>query len=93
MTQPDMKFLDPFSFTHVFARFNNTPLAETMKKFCHLPLKIKTEKNDEKTHPRLLVISVDVEDITTPVVFDSFSNKEKENDTFFMAFKIRFGFR
>jgi NTE family protein len=82
MTQPDMKFLDPFYFTQVFARFNNAPLAETMKKFCHLPLKIKTEKNDEKTHPRLLVISVDVEDITTPVVFDSFSNKEKENDTF-----------
>ena len=82
MTQPDMKFLDPFYFTHVFARFNNAPLAETMKKFCHSPLKIKTEKNDEKIHPRLLVISVDVEDITTPVVFDSFSNKEKENDTF-----------
>ena len=82
MTQPDMKFADPFSFTHVFARFNNTPLTETMKKFCHLPLKIKTEKNNEKIHPRLLVISVDVEDITTPVIFDSFSNKEKENHTF-----------
>ena len=82
MTQPDMKFLDPFYFTHVFARFNNTPLAETMKKFCHLPLKIKTEKKNEKTQPRLLIISIDVEDITTPVVFDSFSNKEKENDSF-----------
>lgn len=82
MIQPDMKFLDPFSFIHVFARFNNAPLAETMKKFCHLPLKIKTEKNDEKTHPRLLIIQVDVEDTATPVVFDSFSNKEKENDTF-----------
>ncbi len=82
MTQPDMKFVDPFSFTHIFARFNNAPLAETMKELCRSPLKIKTEKDDEKTHPRLLVISVDVEDITTPVVFDSFSNKEKENDTF-----------
>lgn len=82
MTQPDMKFLDPFYLTHVFTRFNNAPLAETMKKFCNPPLKIKTEKNYEKIQPRLLIISVDVEDITTPVVFDSFSNKEKENDTF-----------
>ena len=82
MTQPDMKFLDPFSFTHVFARFNNAPLVETMKEFCHSTLKIKTKKDDEETYPRLLVVSVDVEDITIPVVFDSFSNKEKENDTF-----------
>jgi len=82
MTQPDMKFLDPFSFTHVFARFNNAPLVETMKEFYHSTLKIKTKKDDEETYPRLLVVSVDVEDITIPVVFDSFSNKEKENDTF-----------
>ena len=82
MIQPDMKFLDPFYFTHIFARFNNAPLAETMKQFCTLPLKIKTKKKDEENQPRLLIISVDVEDITTPVVFDSFSNKDKETDTF-----------
>ena len=80
MTQPDMKFLDPFYFTHVFARFNNTPLVETMKQFCTLPLKIKTELKNEKNHPRLLIVSVDVEDITTPVVFDSFSNKEEDSE-------------
>ena len=76
MIQPDMKFLDPFYFTHIFARFNNAYLAKTMKNFCHSPLKIKTENSDEKTHPRLLIISVDVEDITTPVVFDSFAKKK-----------------
>ena len=54
MTQPDMKFLDPFYFTHIFARFNNAPLAETMKNFCHLPLKIKTEKNDEKNSSKII---------------------------------------
>ena len=75
MIQPDMKFLDPFYFTHSFARFNNDYLAETMKNFCNAPLKIKTENSDEQTHPRLLIISVDVEDITTPVVFDSFAKK------------------
>ena len=36
----------------------------------------------KKIHPRLLVISIDVEDITTPVVFDSFSNKENDNNIF-----------
>ena len=82
MAQPDMKFLDPFYFTHVFARFNNAPLVETMKQFCTLPLKIKTEQKNEKNHPRLLIISVDVEDITTPVVFDSFSNKETDTNDF-----------
>ena len=82
MTQPDMKFLDPFYFTHIFARFNNTPLAETMKQFCTLPLKIKTEQNKEGNQPRLLIISVDVGDITTPVVFDSYSNKETDADKF-----------
>ena len=82
MNQPDMKFLDPFYFTHVFARFNNAPLAETMKQFCKSPLQIKTKKSNEENQPRLLIISVDVEDITTPVVFDSFSNKETGTDTF-----------
>ncbi|MDH3678280.1 MAG: hypothetical protein OEQ12_08275, partial [Nitrosopumilus sp.] len=78
--QPDMKFLDPFYFTHVFARFDNTPLVETMKKFCSSQLKIKTDKAKEEVDPRLLIISVDVEDITTPVVFDSFAKKKYWND-------------
>lgn len=76
MIQSDMKFLDPLYFTHLFARFNNNPLVDTMKQFCcKLPLQIKTEKQDEENHPRLLIISIDVEDITTPVVFDSFTKK------------------
>ena len=82
MTQPDMKFLDPFYFTHTFARFNNAPLAETMKQFCKVPLQVKTRDTDEEIQPRLLIISIDVEDITTPVVFDSFSNKETDSDKF-----------
>ena len=82
MVQHDMKFLDPFYFTHIFARFNNSPLAETMKQFCTLPLKIKTEQDQEGHQPRLLIISIDVEDITTPVVFDSYANKEKDTGKF-----------
>ena len=82
MIQYDMKFLDPFYFTHIFARYNNSPLAETMKQFCTHPLEIKTEQNQEEYQPRLLIISIDVEDITTPVVFDSYANKEKNTDRF-----------
>ena len=87
MLQPDMKFLDPLGITHVFARFNNDPLVETMKNYWNFDDKqyssIKTPKTEEGKQPRLLVVTTDVQDFTTPVLFDSYakrSNKSKHDD-------------
>jgi hypothetical protein len=70
--QPDWKFFDP---THSFTRFDNKPLERTIKKYWDydkLPLRTYFEKNQ----PRLLLVSVDVQDCRTAVTFDSY---EKEN--------------
>lgn len=70
--QPDWKFFDP---AHSFTRFDNKPLERTIKKYWDydkLPLKTYFEKNQ----PRLLLVSVDVQDCRTAVAFDSY---EKEN--------------
>ncbi|MCA9819856.1 MAG: patatin-like phospholipase family protein [Nitrosarchaeum sp.] len=78
MIQPDLKFLDPFYWTHVFARYNNNPLTQTMKEFCTENFLIKTNRENEQKEPRLLVMAIDVGDFTTPVVFDSFAKKKKD---------------
>ena len=72
ITQPDMKFLDPLQSTHVFARFDNDPLAKTMKEYWDYEKYsgIKTEKGE----PRLLIVSVDIEDCTTATTFDSYTD-------------------
>jgi len=71
MVQPDMKFLDPLQDTHTFARFDNDPLAKTMKKYWDYEENpgIKTGPGE----PRLMVIAVDVEDCTTATTFDSYT--------------------
>jgi len=70
--QPDMKFLDPLQSTHVFARFDNDPLAKTMKEYWNYEKfpGIKTKDGE----PRLLVVSVDIEDCTTATTFDSYTD-------------------
>lgn len=72
ITQPDMKFLDPLQSTHVFARFDNDPLAKTMKEYWDYEKHpgIKTKEGE----PRLLVVSVDIEDCTTATTFDSYTD-------------------
>jgi NTE family protein len=69
--QPDLKYFDPTQFTiNAFFRFDNTPLAKTMMKYWDYqknPI-IKTDENE----PRLLLVSVDVQDCTTAVAFDSY---------------------
>jgi len=72
MVQPDMKFLDPLQETHVFARFDNDPLAEKMKKYWDYEKApgIKTEPGE----PRLIVVAVDIEDCTTATAFDSYED-------------------
>ena len=70
--QPDWKFFDPM---HSFTRFDNKPLERTIKKYWDydkLPLRTYFEKNQ----PRLLLVSVDVQDCRSAVTFDSY---EKEN--------------
>ena len=71
MVQPDMKFLDPLQETHTFARFDNDPLAKTMKKYWNYKKcpGIKTGPGE----PRLMVIAVDIEDCTTATTFDSYT--------------------
>ena len=83
MLQPDMKFLDPLGITHVFARFNNDPLVETMKNYWNFDDKqyssIKTTTTEEGRQPRLLVVTTDVQDFTTPVLFDSYAKKSNKS--------------
>ena len=71
MVQPDMKFLDPLQDTHTFARFDNDPLAKTMKKYWNYEETpgIKTGPGE----PRLMVIAVDIEDCSTATTFDSYT--------------------
>lgn len=69
--QPDLKYFDPTQFTvNAFYRFDNTLLAKTMMKYWDYQKNptIKTDENE----PRLLLVSVDVQDCTTAVAFDSY---------------------
>ena len=75
IAQPDMKF--PLSLSPTFTRFDNSPLARTVKRYWDY------EKNPIKTRfdqqePRLILVSVDMLDATTAVAFDSYPN---QNDT------------
>ena len=65
--QPDTKFLT----LSPFFRFDNTPLAQTIKKFWDYesyPIKTSFEKGE----PRLLLVSVDIMDVTSAAAFDSY---------------------
>lgn len=65
--QPDFKFYD---FTGpLFFRFDNAPLARTIKKYWDFDNSIKT--SFENGEPRLLLVSVDLQNSTTPT-FDSY---------------------
>jgi NTE family protein len=70
--QPDMKF--PFSFSPIFTRFDNTPLARTVRRYWDYEKQpIKTSFN--KFEPRLILVSIDTLDATTAVAFDSYANQ------------------
>ena len=66
----DNKFFDP---SNTWYMYDNRPLKESLEKFAKFPISTSFE-NDE---PRLLLVAVDVQDLT-PVVFDSY---EKEDGT------------
>lgn len=65
--QFDLEFLDP---QNVGFRFNNDPLVDTLKRYWDYDKPIKTKEGE----PRLLIVSVDIQDCTTAVTFDSYSN-------------------
>ena len=72
ISQPDMKF--PFSLSPTFTRFDNNPLARTMKRYWNYENHpIKTSFNERE--PRLILASVDMLDATTAVAFDSYHNQ------------------
>ena len=66
----DNRFFDP---SNTWYNYDNRPLKESLEKFAKFPISTSFE-NDE---PRLLLVAVDVQDLT-PVVFDSY---EKEDGT------------
>ena len=66
----DNRFFDPSNTWYIY---DNRPLKERLEKFAKFPISTSFE-NDE---PRLLLVAVDVQDLT-PVVFDSY---EKEDGT------------
>jgi NTE family protein len=72
IAQPDMKF--PLSFSPSFTRFDNSPLARTIKRYWDYenhPIKTSFDKLE----PRLILVSVDMLDATTAVAFDSYPDQ------------------
>ena len=70
--QPDMKF--PLSISPTFTRFDNTPLARTIKRYWDYenhPIKTSFDERE----PRLILVSVDMLDATMAVAFDSYANQ------------------
>jgi NTE family protein len=67
---PDHRFFDPANTWYIY---DNRPLKESLEKFAKFPISTSYENNE----PRLLLVAVDVQELT-PVVFDSY---EKEDGT------------
>ena len=66
--QMGSKFLNPFTDFLPWWRYDYTPLRNYLSEFIDFPIKTSLEKGQ----PRLLLTSVDIQDYTTPVVFDSY---------------------
>jgi NTE family protein len=62
------KFLNPFTDFLPWWRYDYTPLRNYLSKFIDFPIKTSLEEGQ----PRLLLTSVDIQDFTSPVVFDSY---------------------
>jgi predicted acylesterase/phospholipase RssA len=75
--QPDTKF---FLGIPSFARFDNTPLTRTIKKYWDYE-KYPIRTQFEEGEPRLLLVSVDVMDAASAVTFDSYTGKTKYTDS------------
>jgi hypothetical protein len=62
------KFLNPFTDFLPWWRYDYTPLRNYLSKFIDFPIKTSLEKGQ----PRLLLTSVDIQDFTSSVIFDSY---------------------
>jgi hypothetical protein len=74
--QPDWKFLNPFNW---FARYDNTPLENLLSSnyYWYDENRSPLMTFPDKGEPRLLLISVDIQDCSTAVTFDSFPKDKK----------------
>ena len=66
--QMGSKFLNPFTDFLPWWRYDYTPLRNYLSEFIDFPIKTSLEQGQ----PRLLLTSVDIQDFTSPVVFDSY---------------------
>jgi len=65
---PDHRFFDPSNTWYIY---DNRPLKESLEKFAKFPISTSFENNE----PRLLLVAVDVQELT-PVVFDSYEKED-----------------
>jgi NTE family protein len=70
------KFLNPFTDLMPSWRYDYTPLRRYLSKFIDFPIKTSFEKGE----PRLLLVSVDVQDYTDAVIFDSYKKQHATKD-------------
>ncbi|VFJ13624.1 putative Patatin-like phospholipase [Candidatus Nitrosocosmicus franklandus] len=71
--QYDDRFLSPLN---AFYLYNYKPLKQLMSSSINYPIKTDVEKNQ----PRLLLLSVDVMDCSSPVLFDSYRSYKRSCD-------------
>jgi NTE family protein len=81
-----MKFLNPFA--NIFWRFDNTPLSETLRNYYWIKNYDSTQSTTtlpgvatagiqtKEGEPRLLLVAVDIQDLTTAVTFDSYPKED-----------------
>jgi hypothetical protein len=72
--QLNNKFLNPLDYFWQRSNFDN--LKDYLSEFIDFPIKTSPDRNE----PRLLLVSVDLQDYTTPVVFDSYEKKKDATD-------------
>jgi NTE family protein len=71
------KFLNPFDELLPWWRYDYEPLRNYLSKFVDFPIKTSFEKGE----PRLLLVSVDIQDYRTAVVFDSYKKQHYAMDS------------
>jgi NTE family protein len=80
----DNRFFDP---SNTWYMYDNRPLKESLEKFAKFPISTSFE-NDE---PRLLLVAVDVQELT-PVVFDSYEKEDGTRKSEYGRYgRVRFG--
>jgi NTE family protein len=70
------KFLNPFDELLPWWRYDYEPLRTYLSKFVDFPIKTSFEKGE----PRLLLVSMDIQDYRTAVVFDSYKKQHDAMD-------------